>query len=177
MDKAGIDVLLVTSKHNIQYLLGGYRFFFFDFMDAIGVSRYLPVMIYPKGRPDQAAYFGNGLETYERQLDKFWPSTVETEILGHARCDEACRRSPEEARRHAQHRRRNGLPAGRCAWRLERGDAQLPRSSMRWCRWKGCARVKTPEELALVAQGFRGRGRLDAGGDGVAWPGRHQEAR
>ncbi len=82
MDKAGIDVLLVTSKHNIQYLLGGYRFFFFDFMDAIGVSRYLPVMIYRKGRPDQAAYFGNGLETYERQLDKFWPATVETKSWG-----------------------------------------------------------------------------------------------
>lgn len=82
MDKAGIDVLLLTSKHNIQYLLGGYRFFFFDFMDAIGVSRYLPVMIYPKGRPDQAAYFGNGLETYERQLDKFWPATVATKSWG-----------------------------------------------------------------------------------------------
>lgn len=82
MDKAGIDVLLLTSKHNIQYLLGGYRFFFFDFMDAIGVSRYLPVMIYRKGRPDQAAYFGNGLETYERQLDKFWPATVETKSWG-----------------------------------------------------------------------------------------------
>ena len=26
MDRAGIDVLLVTSKHNVQYLLGGYRF-------------------------------------------------------------------------------------------------------------------------------------------------------
>ena len=82
MDKAGIDVLLVTSKHNIQYLLGGYRFFFFDFMDAVGVSRYLPVMIYRKGRPDQAAYFGNGLETFERQLDKFWPQTVETKSWG-----------------------------------------------------------------------------------------------
>ena len=27
MDEAGIDALIVTSKHNIQYLLGGYRFF------------------------------------------------------------------------------------------------------------------------------------------------------
>src|SRR5947199_2939022 len=80
--EADIDALLVTSKHNIQYLLGGYRFFFFDFMDAIGVSRYLPVLIYRKGRPDQAAYFGNGLETYERQLDKFWPATVETKSWG-----------------------------------------------------------------------------------------------
>jgi hypothetical protein len=30
MDEAGIDVLLVTSKHNVQYLLGGHRAFFFE---------------------------------------------------------------------------------------------------------------------------------------------------
>jgi hypothetical protein len=36
LDEAGIDVLIATSKHNIQYLLGGYRFFFFDHFDAIG---------------------------------------------------------------------------------------------------------------------------------------------
>jgi hypothetical protein len=28
MDEAGIEVLLATSKHSIQYLLGGYRYFF-----------------------------------------------------------------------------------------------------------------------------------------------------
>ena len=54
--RPGIDVLLATSKHNVQYLLGGYRSFFFDYMDAIGVSRYLPVFVYPKGKPDRAAY-------------------------------------------------------------------------------------------------------------------------
>ena len=52
MEKAGIDVLLVTSKHNAQYLLGGYRFIFFSAMDAIGHSRYLPVIAYVKGAPD-----------------------------------------------------------------------------------------------------------------------------
>src|SRR5438128_1705859 len=82
LQDAGIDALLVTSKHNVQYLLGGYRFFFFDYMDAIGVSPYVPVLVYRRGRPDQAAYFGNGLETYERQLDKFWPATVETKSWG-----------------------------------------------------------------------------------------------
>ena len=50
MDEAGIDVLIATSKHNVQYLLGGHRSFFFDNMDAIGISRYLPVFVYPKGR-------------------------------------------------------------------------------------------------------------------------------
>ena len=56
MDEAGIDVLLATSKHNVQYLLGGHRAFFFDYMDAMGLSRYLPVVVYPKGAPDKAAY-------------------------------------------------------------------------------------------------------------------------
>ena len=53
LEDEGIDVLVATSKHNVQYLLGGYRFCFFDYMDAIGVSRYLPVVVYQKGPPRQ----------------------------------------------------------------------------------------------------------------------------
>ena len=49
MDEAGIDVVIATSKHNVQYLLGGHRANFFDYMDATGVTRYLPVFVYPKG--------------------------------------------------------------------------------------------------------------------------------
>jgi Xaa-Pro aminopeptidase len=79
---AGIDVLLVTSKHNVQYLFGGYRFFFFDYMDAIGVSRYLPVLVYRRGRPDQAAYIGYRLEAFENELGKFWTPTVKTSTSG-----------------------------------------------------------------------------------------------
>jgi Xaa-Pro dipeptidase len=62
MEKAGIDVLLVTSKHNAQYLLGGYRFIFFSAMDAIGHSRYLPVIAYVKGAPERTAYVANKME-------------------------------------------------------------------------------------------------------------------
>jgi Xaa-Pro aminopeptidase len=78
LENEGIDVLVATSKHNVQYLLGGYRFFFFDYMDAIGVSRYLPIVVYQKGRPDNSAYIGYQLESYEKQLGKFWPRVVET---------------------------------------------------------------------------------------------------
>jgi Xaa-Pro aminopeptidase len=77
LEDEGIDVLVATSKHNVQYLLGGYRFFFFDYMDAIGVSRYLPIVVYQKGRPDNSAYIGCALERYEQQLVKFWPRVVE----------------------------------------------------------------------------------------------------
>ena len=72
LEEAGIDALIVTSKHNIQYLLGGYRFFFFDHFDAIGVSRYLPILVYVKGHPERAAYVGHPMESYERELDRFW---------------------------------------------------------------------------------------------------------
>src|SRR5690606_907500 len=82
MDDAGIDALVVTSKHNVQYLLGGYRFFFFDQMDAIGISRYLPVLIYPKGRPEDALYVGNVMEGYEHELGRFWTPTVKTTAWG-----------------------------------------------------------------------------------------------
>jgi Xaa-Pro aminopeptidase len=78
LDEAGIDILIATSKHNVQYLLGGYRFFFFDYMDAVGLNRYLPVVVYQKGKPDHTAYFGAALEVFERQLGKFWPPVVET---------------------------------------------------------------------------------------------------
>ena len=77
LEDQGIDVLVATSKHNVQYLLGGYRFFFFDYMDAIGMSRYLPIVVYQKGRSDNAAYIGYALERYEEQLGKFWPRVVE----------------------------------------------------------------------------------------------------
>jgi Xaa-Pro aminopeptidase len=78
LDEAGIDALVVSSKHNIQYLFGGYRFFFFDHFDAIGVSRYLPLLIYVKGRPDQSTYIGHAMEAYERDLGKFWTPTLQT---------------------------------------------------------------------------------------------------
>jgi Xaa-Pro aminopeptidase len=78
LEDEGIDVLVATSKHNVQYLLGGYRFSFFDYMDAIGVSRYLPVVVYQKGRPDNTAYIGHPMESHEKELGKFWPRVFET---------------------------------------------------------------------------------------------------
>jgi Xaa-Pro aminopeptidase len=72
MDEAGMDVLIANSKHNVQYLLGGHRAFFFDYMDAMGLSRYLPVLVYAKGAPDKAAYFGHRLENFQRDNHPFW---------------------------------------------------------------------------------------------------------
>ena len=82
MDAAGLDVLIATSKHNVQYLLGGHRSFFFDNMDAIGIGRYLPAFVYPKGAPDKAAYFGHGMETFQTQIKPFWVAEVTTKSGG-----------------------------------------------------------------------------------------------
>ncbi|WP_219996434.1 M24 family metallopeptidase [Nocardioides humi] len=76
MDTAGLDAVLVTSKHNAQYLLGGHRFFFFDYMDAIGVSRYLPVVIYVRGRLDLTRYIANSNEAWQLDNDPVWVPEV-----------------------------------------------------------------------------------------------------
>jgi Xaa-Pro aminopeptidase len=77
MEEAGLDALLVTSKHSIQYLLGGYRFFFYDYMDAHGLSRYLPFFVYKKGDPLASGYVGAPWERYEKQLGSFWVSNFD----------------------------------------------------------------------------------------------------
>src|SRR5262249_21818813 len=74
MEEAGIDLLVVTSKHNVQYLLGGHRAFFFESMDAMGLSRYLPVLVYPKGAAQKAAFFGHRMVGFQKENDPFWVS-------------------------------------------------------------------------------------------------------
>jgi Xaa-Pro aminopeptidase len=82
MDAAGIDVVLATSKHNVQYLLGGHRANFFDYMDATGVTRYLPVFVYPKGAPEKAAYIGHRLEKFQRENTPMWTPETQTSTAG-----------------------------------------------------------------------------------------------
>ena len=82
LDDAGIDVLLATSKHNVQYLLGGYRSFFFEVIDAIGISRYLPVFVYVKGKPDQSCFIGAGLERHSAELGEIWTPATQTRAYG-----------------------------------------------------------------------------------------------
>jgi Xaa-Pro aminopeptidase len=82
MEEMGIDVVLVTSKHNVQYLLGGHRALFFDYMDATGVTRYLPVFVYPKGAPEKAAYIGHRLEKFQRELKPMWTPETQTSTAG-----------------------------------------------------------------------------------------------
>ena len=74
----GVDAVVTTSRQAAQYLLGGYSFPFFDHRDAIGLSRYLPVVVYVRGRPDLGAYIAHRLEKHEHQLGRFWTPAVRT---------------------------------------------------------------------------------------------------
>ena len=82
LDDAGIDLLLATSKHNVQYLLGGYRSLFFDVMDASGLSRYLPVLVYPKGKPEKAAFFTHRLDAHQLEVKPSWTPTTDSKASG-----------------------------------------------------------------------------------------------
>ena len=82
MEAAGIDVVIATSKHNVQYLLGGHRASFFDYMDATGITRYLPVLVYPKGKPEKAAYIGHRLEKFQREVKPMWTPETQTVTAG-----------------------------------------------------------------------------------------------
>ena len=72
MEEEGADVVLASSKENVQYLLGGYKFFFFAHKDAIGVSRYLPMVGLPRGASDKAFYIGNVMEGWQQEVEPVW---------------------------------------------------------------------------------------------------------
>lgn len=150
MEEAELDALIVTSKHNIQYLLGGYRYFFYSFADAHGLSRYMPALIYVRGKPDAAAYIGSPMETYEKDHGKFWVPethfanmTVEQYAGSAARhlkgLDGAARRIGVEM---------DFLPAA--AWQVLRADldgAELVNANVVLELLRA---VKTPAELAIL---------------------------
>jgi Xaa-Pro aminopeptidase len=150
MDEAGIDVLLATSKHNVQYLLGGHRAFFFDYMDAMGLSRYLPIMVYPKGQPDKAAYFGHRLENFQHQVKPLWTPEVQANSSG----------ALDTMKKATDYLKRSGVPAKRigiettfmpmdagAALKKEMPDAEIKDALVVLERQR---LRKSPEELAML---------------------------
>ena len=82
MGDADIDVLLASSPHNVRYLLGGYRFFFFHTFDAFGVSRYLPILVYLRGRPEDSLYVAQVMEGSAQKRGAFWTPYSAPETWG-----------------------------------------------------------------------------------------------
>lgn len=147
LDKAGIDVLVVTSKHNLQHLLAGYRFFFFAHFDAIGLGRYVPALVYARGRPEVSQYVGNGMEKYERDLGALWSPEFASSWYGEGTMKvvaEHIRKLGLEGVRIGVERAFLGMDAGDAIRRELPGatfvDALVPLERFR--------AVKTPEELA-----------------------------
>jgi len=48
----------------------------------MGLSRYLPVLVYPKGGRQKAAYFGHRMEGFQKENDPFWVSQSQTNSSG-----------------------------------------------------------------------------------------------
>ena len=150
MDAAGIDVIVATSKHNVQYLLGGHRADFFDYMDATGVTRYLPVLVYPKGAPEKAAYVGHRLEKFQREVKPMWTPETQTNSSG----------SVDAMQKAVDHMRKTGLAPKRIAAEfgfLPYDAANVLRAAYPDADWVDALyalerlRVKkSPEELALL---------------------------
>ena len=150
MDEAGIDVVLATSKHNVQYLLGGHRADFFDYMDATGVTRYLPIVIYPKGAPDKAAYIGHRLEKWQREANPMW--TPETQTVSNG--------SVDAMQKAVEHMRKIGLKPKRIATEfgfLPYDASQVLRAAFPDAEWVDALYVlerqrvkKSAEELKLL---------------------------
>ncbi len=150
MDEAGIEVLLATSKHNTQYLLGGYRFIFFSAMDAIGHSRYLPVVVYERGMPENSAFVANRMEGGEHHNRPFWTPAVLAETWG----------STDAAARAADHVGKLGKAGARIG--IEPGFLPLDAYRVLSERLEGATfvdathtlerlrAVKTPAELVLL---------------------------
>lgn len=82
MGQSDLDVIVATSKHNVQFLTDGHRFFFFDYMDAIGVSRYLPVVVYVRDDLSSAAYIANVMESWQLDVAPVWIPDVSTSTWG-----------------------------------------------------------------------------------------------
>jgi Xaa-Pro aminopeptidase len=76
--EANVDLVLAVSKHNVQYLLGGYRFFFFAHADAIGTGRYLPIVGYFPGKVELGFYVGAGNEGWGLEVFPIWIPNVVT---------------------------------------------------------------------------------------------------
>jgi Xaa-Pro aminopeptidase len=150
LDESGIDLLLVTSKHNIQYLLGGYRYYFFEHLDTIGLGRYLPVLGYLKGHLDQSFYVGSGDETWGIEVSPFWPQRISTVAWT----------STEAARIAAQYVKSLGITAPKIGLELEFWTAnawetlraQLPEATFVDSTevLEELRAAKTPEELGQL---------------------------
>jgi Xaa-Pro aminopeptidase len=150
MDDLGVDAVVAVTRFNVQHMLGGYRYFFFANMDAIGLSRYLPALVYRRGAPADAFYVGCGNETWGTDVFPIWVPDVRHVSWS----------SVDTARAVASGLRDRGLGAGTIAvekaflpadaWDVLR--AELPEATFVEAQklLEAMRAIKSPAELDLV---------------------------
>jgi Xaa-Pro aminopeptidase len=75
----------------------------------MGLSRYLPVLVYPKGARQKAAYFGHRMEGFQKENDPFWVSESQTNSSGTV---DAMQKAIDYARKLGAKPRRIGAELG-----------------------------------------------------------------
>jgi len=150
MDETGIDVLVATSKHNVQYLLGGHRAFFFESMDAMGLSRYLPVFVYTRGEAQKAGFFGHRMEGFQNEVKPFWVAEINTKSSGAV---DVMDKAVEYLRKLAPNAKRIGIETAFIPF----DSAAVLRKAFPNAEFKDALfllerlrAIKTPEELELL---------------------------
>jgi Xaa-Pro aminopeptidase len=152
LDEAGLDAVVATTKHSVQHLLGGYRYFFFALADATGISRYLPALGLIKGRPDDAFYIGAGNEDWGTEGGAVWVEDIQNISWS----------SIDTARAAAERLRTKGLERGTIGVEM----AFIPADALDTMRellpearfvnalevFETMRAVKSPQELELVRE-------------------------
>lgn len=119
-------------------------------MDATGLSRYLPVVVYEKGRPERAAYVGHSLEKFQVENTPLW--TPETHVV--------TRTSTGAMEKAVAHMAKTGMAPHRIAAEfgfLPYDAAKVLRDAFPDADWVDAVHVmerqrvkKTPAELTLL---------------------------
>jgi Xaa-Pro aminopeptidase len=150
MEEQGVDLVVATTRFNIQHMLGGYRYFFFANMDAIGLSRYLPALAYRRGKAEDSFYIGCDNEGWGTETFPFWVPAIELTSWS----------STDTARSIATAVKRRGLDHGTIAvemaflpadaWDVLRTELPDVRFVEAQKLLEALRAVKSPRELELV---------------------------
>jgi Xaa-Pro aminopeptidase len=156
MERASVDVVLATTRHSVQHMLGGYRYFFFANMDAIGLGRYLPAVGYVRDAPERAFYIGAANEDWGTGVNDLWVPEVRNVSWN----------GPQTAQAVAESLRQRGLTQATIAVEqafLPADAWEVLRSELPDARFVDALRlleelraVKSPQELELVRTASQG---------------------
>jgi Xaa-Pro aminopeptidase len=150
LDDSGAEWVLATSKHNTRYLLGGHDCHFFSHFQAIGLSRYLPLVAYRRGHPEDSFFLGSSHDAQQLEVTPVWvPELVVVPPAVHATVEAAL----AELERRGVGRGRIGVELpflpGEALDELRRGlpSADLVDSTVLLEELRA---VKSPEELEFI---------------------------